>query len=112
MASNIYRATNKGIIRVVDPDMNLNPEKIDIFIIHVWSDTDPKGIDIQVYETNEASGIFEAEILFITTENSSGNKLRVSEGDTVTAEYKDKTLPSPYNTTDELEISATATIKT
>jgi hypothetical protein len=32
-------------------------------------------------------------------------RLRVAEGDTVTAEYEDNTLPDPYTTSDELNIT-------
>ena len=105
-----YSAPCQGVIRVIDPDMNLNPEKIDSFKINVWSDSDAVGTQLTVYETNESTGIFEGIILFTKTEKSSANMLRVADGDTVTAEYSDRTLPSPYTIKDELEISATTTI--
>jgi hypothetical protein len=35
---------------------------------------------------------------FTTANDSSGHRLRVAEGDTVTAEYEDNTLPEPYTT--------------
>jgi DNA-binding protein HU-beta len=38
------------------------------------------------------------------------HRLRVAEGDTVTAEYEDNTLPSPYTTADELSITGTAAL--
>ena len=46
------------------------------------------------------------------TDESSGHRLRVAEGDTVTAEYEDNTLPDPYTTADELDITATSLIGT
>jgi hypothetical protein len=105
-----YPAEGQGVVRVVDPDMNLNPEAVDNFEVDTWSDSDAGGIDLTVTETNEATGIFEGTVFFTTTDQSSGHRLRVAEGDTVTSEYKDSTLPSPYTTADELEITATTFI--
>ena len=107
-----YPATGNGVVRVVDPDMNLNPEAVDNFEVNVWSDSDAGGIDLTVTETNEATGIFEGTVVFTTTDDSSGSRLRVAEGDTVTAEYKDNTLPDPYTTADELDITGTSFIGT
>jgi translation initiation factor IF-1 len=107
-----YPASGTGVVRVIDPDMNLNPEAVDNFNVNVWSDSDAGGIDLTVTETNEATGIFEGTVFFTTTDSSSGHRLRVAEGDTVTAEYKDNTLPDPYTTADELDITGTAFIGT
>ena len=107
-----YPASGTGVVRVVDPDMNLNPEAVDNFDVNVWSDSDAGGISLTVTETNEATGIFEGTVFFTTTDSSSGHRLRVAEGDTVTAEYKDNTLPDPYTVSDELDITATSFIGT
>lgn len=107
-----YPASGTGVVRVIDPDMNLNPEAVDNFNVDVWSDSDAGGIDLTVTETNEATGIFEGTVFFTTTDDSSGHRLRVAEGDTVTAEYQDNTLPDPYTTADELDITGTAFIGT
>ncbi|MEC4849345.1 MAG: hypothetical protein RI100_09180 [Nitrosarchaeum sp.] len=107
-----YPASGTGVVRVIDPDMNLNPEAVDNFNADVWSDSDAGGIDLTVTETNEATGIFEGTVFFTTVDESSGHRLRVAEGDTVTAEYSDNTLPNPYTTADELDITATSLIGT
>ncbi|RDJ31689.1 MAG: hypothetical protein DWQ18_05560 [Crenarchaeota archaeon] len=107
-----YPAKGTGVVRVVDPDMNLDPEAVDNFDVDVWSDSDAGGIDLTVTETNEATGIFEGTVFFTTTDESSGHRLRVSEGDTITAEYEDNTLPDPYTTADELDITGTSIIGT
>lgn len=107
-----YPASGTGVVRVIDPDMNLDPEAVDNFDVDVWSDSDAGGIDLTVTETNEATGIFEGTVFFTTLDESSGARLRVSEGDTVTAEYEDNTLPDPYTTADELDITATSLIGT
>ena len=93
--------------------MNLDPEAVDNFsMLTLWSDSDAGGIDLTVTETNEATGIFEGTVFFTVTDDSSGHRLRVAEGDTVTAEYEDNTLPDPYTTADELDITATSLIGT
>ncbi len=107
-----YPASGTGVVRVIDPDMNLDPEAVDNFNVDVWSDSDAGGIDLTVTETNEATGIFEGTVFFTTLDESSGHRLRVAEGDTVTAEYEDNTLPDPYTTADELDITATSLIGT
>ena len=107
-----YPATGTGVVRVVDPDLNLNPEAVDNFDVDVWSDSDAGGIDLTVTETNEATGIYEGTVFFTVTDESSGHRLRVSEGDTITAEYEDNTLPDPYTTADELDITGTSIIGT
>ena len=107
-----YPASGTGVVRIIDPDMNLNPEAVDNFDIDTWSDSDAGGISLTVTETNEATGIFEGTVFFTTTNESSGHRLRVAEGDTVTAEYEDNTLPDPYTTADELDVTATTLIGT
>ena len=107
-----YPASGTGVVRVIDPDMNLNPEAVDNFDVDVWSDSDAGGIDLTVTETNEATGIYEGTVFFTVADESSGHRLRVAEGDTVTAEYEDNTLPDPYTTADELDITATSLIGT
>ena len=102
-----YPASGTGVLRIIDPDMNLNPESVDNFKVAVYSDSDSGGIALTVNETNEATGIFEGTVFFTITDGSSGHRLRVAEGDTVTAEYGDNTLPNPYTTADELDITAT-----
>ena len=56
--------------------------------------------------------MFEATVFFTTDSATSGSNLRVSEGDTVTAEYDDKTLPEPYTDSDTLTMASTLTIGT
>ena len=107
-----YPASGTGVLRVIDPDMNLNPEAVGNFDVNVASDTDASGITLTVTETNEATGIFEGTVFFTTTGGSSGHRLRVSEGDTVTADYADGTLPLPYTVNDSVSITSTTIIGT
>ncbi|ABK78662.1 hypothetical protein CENSYa_2059 [Cenarchaeum symbiosum A] len=107
-----YPATGTGVVRVVDPDLNLNPEAVDNLEVDVWSDSDAGGIQLTVTETNEATGIFEGTVSFTVNDQSSGHRLYVAEGDTVTARYEDNTLPDPFTTADNLDITGTAIIGT
>ena len=107
-----YPATATGQIMVTDSDMNLNPESVDSFNVNVWSDTVSGGIQLRVTETEKASGIFEGSVSFAIGSGSSGSRLAVSEGDTVTVEYVDRTVPDSRSVSDELRISATTLIGT
>ncbi|MCE9653432.1 MAG: hypothetical protein K8Q89_10340 [Nitrosarchaeum sp.] len=81
-----YFSNDTGIIQVTDKDMNLDHNKIDSFVIHVWSDTDHNGIQLTVTETDESSGIFESKVFFTVMGESSGTTLLVE--DAVWAEHK------------------------
>ena len=107
-----YPASGSGIVRVIDPDMNLNPEAVDNFDVIVWSDSDGGGIDLAVTETNAATGIFEGTVFFGVGVDTSGHRLRVVEGDTVTAQYYDNTLPAPFKETERVRVGATTLIGT
>jgi len=101
-----YSIDQWPMVRVVDADMNLNPEAIDQFEIGVYSDSQPGGVSDYVIETNPDSGVFEGYIPLNTAGHNSGNRVYVIPGDTVYAIYEDRTLPRPYSTSDELDIEA------
>jgi hypothetical protein len=107
-----YLSSSSAVVTVTDPDMNIKPDSVENFSIDVYSDSDSGGIELTVTETNESTGVFEATVFFTTADASSGHTLRVSEGDSITAEYSDHTLPSPYSTSDDIDVSATAVIGT
>jgi len=107
-----YPANGQGVLQIVDPDMNLNPKAVDKFDTNVWSDSDSGGIKLTMTETGEATGIFQGTVYFTTNFQSSGNRLHVAEGDTVTGEYKDRTLPAPYTPADQLRLTTTTFIGT
>jgi len=107
-----YPANGQGVLQIVDPDMNLNPKAVDKFDTNVWSDSDSGGIKLTMTETGEATGIFQGTVYFTTNFQSSGNRLHVAEGDTVTGEYRDRTLPAPYTPADQLRLTTTTFIGT
>ena len=100
-----YLIDQEAILRIVDSDMNLNPEAVDQFQVDVTTDSDPAGVKIEVIEISEDSGLFEGKVSFTQKSASSGNRLYASIGDYVIAKYDDRTLPAPYSKSDDLEIT-------
>jgi hypothetical protein len=105
-----YLENEQILIQITDPDMNLNPEALDNLNIDVSSDSDTAGISVVATETDDETGVFTATISLTQTGESSGNRLRAMPGDTIVARYHDRTLPSPYGVSDNIEIISTATV--
>ena len=105
-----YLSDKTALLRVIDPDLNLNPESLDRISIKVSSNSDNAGIKVNAIETSKGSGVFIATITFTQNKSSSGNRLFVIPGDTIFAKYGDHTLPKPYSTSDNLEIKTSAKI--
>ena len=105
-------AGGSAVLTVTDADENTNDAIIDTFTAAVFSDSDNGGFTLTLNETDEDTGVFEGTVYFTSTDATSGSNLRVSEGDTVTAEYDDKTLPEPYTDSDDLTVASTLTIGT
>ena len=110
--SSAASAGGSATLTVVDADENTNYTIVDTFTAAVFSDSDSGGFTLTLNETDEDTGIFEGTIFFTSDQATSGTNLRVSEGDTVTAEYTDKTLPEPYSDSDTLTVASTLTIGT
>jgi len=106
----IFFSDDSVIIRVIDFDMNLNPEALDQIPIQIFSDSDIAGIEVNAVETSESSGSFVVTISLSQTLPSSGNRLYSLVGDEIFAKYDDHTLPKPYSTSDNLEIESFARI--
>lgn len=90
-----FRIDERGVLRVIDPDANRHPDTIDTTNVRFWSTTDRGGLSVVLRETGDRTGIFEEIITFTPDEESTGTRLRVSEGDTITAKFTDNTLPAP-----------------
>jgi len=108
-SKNIFLTSDSVEIRVIDHDMNLNPEAIDTITIEVFSDSDNGGIEVVATETSERSGDFIANIS-LSTNTSSGNQLYAVPGDSIFAKYDDHTLPKPFSKSDETSIETSATV--
>ena len=105
-------ASGSTIVRMVDGDYDLNPDVLNTKKVDLTSDSDSGGIQMTLTETDLDSGVFEGTLFFTTSGASSGSILRVSEGDSVTLEFEDTTLPSPYLSSDKLTVASTVTIGT
>ncbi len=105
-----FFSDDSAIVRVIDLDMNLNPEAIDHIPVQLFSDSDIAGITVNAVETSESSGLFIATISLSQTLTSSGNRLYSLPGDEIFAKYDDHTLPKPYSTSDNLGIETFAGI--
>ena len=105
-----YLSDKTASIRVIDPDLNLNPESLDHIPIQISSNSDVSGIEVDAIETSERSGVFVATISFTQNLSSSGNRLFALPGDTIFAKYDDYTIPKPYSTSDNLEIKTFANV--
>ena len=105
-----FVSDKSALIRVIDPDLNLNPEALDQIPIQVSSDSDVAGIEVTAVETSESSGVFVTTITFTQNLSSSGNRLLALPEDEIYAKYDDHTLPKPYSTSDNLEIITLARV--
>ena len=108
-SKDIFLTSDSVEIRVIDHDMNLNPETLDTIAVDVFSDSDSGGIQVIATETSERSGDFIASIA-LSTSTSSGNRLYAIPGDSIFAKYDDHTLPKPYSKSDEKSIQTSAII--
>ncbi|MGQ0605922.1 MAG: hypothetical protein ACT4OD_03075 [Candidatus Nitrosotenuis sp.] len=101
-----YLKDDNVIVRVIDPDMNLNPETLDNVELDVLSDSDSAGTTVVATETDDESGVFEVTMILTQNDDSSGNRLRALPSDGITVIYRDRTLPIPYSIQDELDVIA------
>jgi hypothetical protein len=104
--------SGSAIFSVTDADINTDSTIINTATAAIFSDSDSGGFNMTLVETGEDTGVFEGTVNFTSSAASSGSNLRVSEGDTVTGEYTDNTLPEPYADSDTLTIAGTLTIGT
>ena len=105
-------AGGSATLTVTDADENINGDIINTFTVAVFSDSDNGGFTLTMNETDEDTGVFEGTVNFTSDAATSGINLRVAEGDTVTAEFSDVTLPEPYTDSDSLTLASTLTIGT
>ena len=106
-----HQTGDSAIIKVIDPDMNLNPESLDNVLVEISSDSDVAGILVDSVETDVESGMFEVSVSFTQSLPSSGNRLFALPDDTLYAKYVDYTLPTPYSRSDNLEIQTSSKLE-
>ena len=81
-----YSPGGHGIIKLIDPTLNSNPELIDITTAYAWSTPDYPRILIDMVETGPDTGIFYGDIGFTDNKDISSS-LKVSRGISVTVSY-------------------------
>lgn len=96
-------------LKIVDADMNLNPDALDKISINLYSDSDVAGIILDTIETSESSGVFTGTVS-LSDGSTSGNRLYFELGDKIFAKYTDFTLPKPYLISDNIELVANTRI--
>jgi len=106
----IFFSNDSVKVRVIDVDMNLNPEALDHLPIRISSDSDSAGILVDAVETSESSGSFITTVSLSHNLSSSGNRLYALPGDKIFAKYDDNTLPKPFSKSANLEITTFAEV--
>ena len=97
-----YTVGGFGMIEMIHPGLNMNLQLMDIPVVHVWSDTDPQGIQVESIETGANTGVFYADVDF-TDEESSHLSLQVSNGDIVTVSFvEDLSLSDDYDSNKQI----------
>ena len=109
-SKDVFVSNDSIQIRVIDSDLNLNPEMIDSINIEVFSDSDVGGLLVNALETSERSGDFISTITLSSDSPSSGNRLYAIPGDTIFAKYDDHTLPKPFSKSDNQYVETFAKI--
>ncbi|MGY5149879.1 MAG: hypothetical protein ACW9W3_07425 [Candidatus Nitrosopumilus sp. bin_68KS] len=97
-------------VRIIDSDMNLNPEALDHIPIQISSDSDIAGFEVDGIETSESSGMFVATFSLSQSSTTSGSRLYSIPGDNISAKYDDYTLPKPYSISDNMSIETFALV--
>ena len=98
------------IVRVIDVDMNLNPETLDAIPIRLFSDSDIVSIEVNAVTTSESSGSFITTITASQNSPSSKNRLYDLSGDEIFVKYDDHTLPKLFSKCDHLEIDSSVKV--
>ncbi len=89
-----YRVGETATITLIDPDLNKNKDVADSVDVNVWSSTDRAGVTVTLRETDKKTGVFTGRLL-LSSDASTGARLQVNDGDTITVRYTDRTLPDP-----------------
>lgn len=105
-----YESPGRGVVRLYDADIGVDPQVAGTAAIKVKSGADPKGIEATLLETGAGTGIYEGVIYFDPDGPSGGQVLHTATDDTVTAHYTDATLPPDYDADSKIPVKATAVI--
>jgi len=99
---------------IADVDRDLDPAAADSFSVNLRSDVDVVGINVDVTETGNATGIFEGDATLKSTGTSddAGDVLRVDPGGVVTLTYNEPVYASNTTTarTDTADVFSNGTL--
>jgi hypothetical protein len=87
MDRNIYNCAGVVDLRVVDCDLNTDPNAIDTVTVMVTSDSEPAGEPVVLTEIGPTAAVFAGSIPLSATDAM--GVLKVANGDTITATYVD-----------------------
>lgn len=82
-----YACTAMAALRVIDCDLNTDPNSVETVNVTVTSTSEPAGEVVVLTETGAQTAVFTGAVPFSTTDGA--GVLWVADGDTVTAEYLD-----------------------
>ena len=100
-----YDPGDHATFRITDADMNLDPIKIDKIKVSMKSESYDDGIDMEIDETANDSGIFEGSIV-LSADSSGHAKIKVQPGGWIEVTYKDHTVArSPRTVSSIADIS-------
>ncbi|MGH9910571.1 MAG: hypothetical protein ACRD32_08020, partial [Nitrososphaerales archaeon] len=90
---NKYVIGETATLKAIEPDMNMNADITEVLKVTLLIKNAKISYDLRETEAN--SGIFTAQIPFVDVNKELvGKEVGVAYGDTVTAEYDDKTIPT------------------
>ena len=101
--SRCYMIGSDITARVIDSDMNSDPQRIEEVNITVWSDNDDREVTYVATETGMDTGVFDAEVFLTTTDSSPGKRIRATEDSTIHVKYVDYTFPDSYKVMDVID---------
>ena len=108
--NDLFFLDDSVMIQVIDVNINLNSEVLDVCPIHLFSDSNIAGVEVNAVETSEISGSFIATISTSQNLPSSGSRLYIIPGDEIFATYDDHTLPKPFSKSDQFEIGSSVKV--
>jgi hypothetical protein len=88
-----YSSIDVGTVRVIDPDMNADPQKAESVPVYLWANTDADVRNPNAVETGPDTGIFETAVFLNAYDESFSQRIRALEGDVLYARYVDETVP-------------------
>ncbi|MGY5148399.1 MAG: hypothetical protein ACW9W4_10415 [Candidatus Nitrosopumilus sp. bin_7KS] len=88
-----YSSVDVRTVRVIDPDMNADPQKTESVPVYLWANTDVDVRNPNAVETGPDTGIFETAVFLNAYDESFSQRIRALEGDVLYARYVDETVP-------------------